>query len=310
MTIGVVLPAGDTTGAKNIVDELVRQTREAADAGLSSVWFTQQFDHDAIGVAAVAGREVPEVTVGTAVVPLYPRHPLLLAAQAQTAQAATGGRFTLGVGLGVRDLLEPAYGEEYRPPIQHLRESLTVLRQALAGERVDFEGDTVGAHPPLPTTVAGGGEVPLLVAAMGPQALRVTGELADGTLPFLAGPRTLADRIVPTVTRAAEAAGRPAPRIVAAVPAVVTGDVDVVREIAAVHLGYYGTIPSYRKVLADEGVSHAAELALIGDEATVAAGIRRYLDAGATEVLLIQAGMRSSAERLRTWQLAGELDRR
>lgn len=308
MTVGVALPAGESPAVGNAVDELLAQAREFAEFGGRSVWFSQLFDHDAVTLAAVVGRAVPSLRVGTHVVPLYPRHPLHLASQAQTAQAATGGRFTLGVGTGVRGLLEPAYGTPYPPPIRHLRESLTVLRRVLDGERApQFVGAGVTARPPLPTAVAGGSGVPLLVAAMGPQALRVAGELADGTLPFLAGPRTLADRIVPALRRAAEAAGRPAPRIVAAVPAVVTDDPDVVRGIAAVRLGAYAGIPSYREVVAAEGATHPVELALVGDESTVEAGVRRYLEAGATEVVLTQTGMRTEAERRRTWRLAGAL---
>jgi F420-dependent oxidoreductase-like protein len=301
MTIGAVLPAGDAGQAKNIVDELIAQTREAATAGLSSVWFTQLFDHDAISLAALAGREVPGIEVGTAVVPLYSRHPLVIASLAQTAQAATGGRFTLGVGLGVRGLLEPAYGLDYPPPIRLLRESLEVLNQALDGEQVSFAGSSVRARPPLPTTVAGGDGVQLLVAAMAPQTLRATAEFADGTIPFLAGPKAIERHIVPAFDGSFE------PRIVAAVPAVVTDDVDAVRAIAAATLGYYGDIPSYRRILDAEGVDHPADLALIGSETEVAAGIRRYFDAGATDVVLIQSGMRSTADRLRTWRLAGSL---
>ena len=308
--VAVALPAGDTAGAGNIADELIRQVREAAAAGVTSVWFHQRFDIDAITLAALAGREVPGVEVGTAVVPLYPRHPLALAAAAQTAQAATNGRFTLGVGLGVQALLEPAYGQKYPPPIQHLRECLTVLRQCFDGGPVGFEGRTVSAHPPLPTTVPGSGGISLVVAAMGPQALRAAGELADGTVPFLAGPRALAGHIVPTVLEAAGAAGRPAPRIIAAVPAVVTSDVGPVRQIAALQLGFYSGLASYQRILAAAGVADPSELALIGDEETVAAGIDSYFDAGATEVIIVQAGMRSGRERLRTWQLAGQLSKR
>lgn len=307
MTIGVALPAGDTGGAANVVDELIGQTRQAHAAGVKSIWFSQLFDHDAITLAALAGRAVPGVEVGTSVVPLYPRHPLLLASLAQTAQAATGGRFALGVGLGVQPLLEPAYGVPYPAPIRHLRESLTVLRQALDGGRVHFEGRTVTARPPLPTAVAGGDDVALLVAAMGPLALRAAGELADGTITYLAGPRSLERTIVPTLGKAAADAGCPEPMVIAMVPAVVTDDADIVRQVSAVHLAAYATIPSYQRVLASEGVSHPAELALIGDEKTVEAGIRRYFDAGATEVVLIHSGTRSSRERLRTWALAGGL---
>ncbi|WP_410637460.1 TIGR03564 family F420-dependent LLM class oxidoreductase [Amycolatopsis sp. lyj-346] len=294
MTIGVALPSGDTDSAPNLVEELITQTRQAAEAGLKSVWFSQlPHGQDAIAIAALAGREVPGIEVGTSVVPTYPRHPLLVASAAQTAQAATGGRFTLGIGLGAKSFLGPLYGLDYPPPIRHLREYLTVLRQAFAGEAVDFDGETVLAHSIGPSTVAGGGDVPVVVAAMGPQALAVTGELADGTLPYLAGPRALSERIVPAFP-----AGK---RIIAAVPAVVTDDPDAVRALAVEQMAFYGQIPSYRKILDAEGVDHPAELALIGDEKTVARGIQRYYDAGATDVVLTQAGIRSAEERLRTW---------
>ncbi|HEY3470404.1 MAG TPA: TIGR03564 family F420-dependent LLM class oxidoreductase [Amycolatopsis sp.] len=298
MTIGVSLPAGDTATTPNLVDELIAQTREAAEAGLKSVWFSQlPLSQDAITVAALAGREVPGIEVGTSVVPTYPRHPFLVASAAQTARAATGGRFTLGIGLGSKGFLGPVYGVDYPPPIRHLREYLTVLKQVFAGEAVDFEGETVTAKAPGPSTV--GGDVPVVVAAMGPQALRVTGELADGTLPYLAGPRALSEQIVPALP-----GGK---RIIAAVPAVVTGEPDEVRAKAVGQMAFYGQIPSYRKILDVEGVEHAADLALIGDEKTVLEGLRRYYDAGATDVVVTQAGIRSAEERRRTWEVVSSL---
>jgi alkanesulfonate monooxygenase SsuD/methylene tetrahydromethanopterin reductase-like flavin-dependent oxidoreductase (luciferase family) len=167
-----------------------------------------------------------------------------------------------------------------------------VLKQVFAGEAVDFEGETVTAKAPGPSTV--GGDVPVIVAAMGPQALKVTAELADGTLPFLAGPRALSELIVPTM------AGK---RIIAAVPAVVTDEPDEVRKKAVEQMSFYGQIPSYRRILDAEGVGHAADLAIIGDEKTVLDGLQRYYDAGATDVLVSQTGIRSSEERRRTWEV-------
>ncbi|MGW4000071.1 TIGR03564 family F420-dependent LLM class oxidoreductase [Amycolatopsis sp. NPDC004772] len=296
MTIGVTLPAGDTGSVPNLVDELITQTRQAADAGLKSVWFSQlPLSQDAVAIAALAGREVPGIEIGTSVVPTYPRHPFLVASAAQTAQAATGGRFTLGIGLGSKGFLGPVYGLEYPPPIRHLREYLTVLKRVFAGEAVEFEGETITARAPGPSTVSGGGDIPVIVAAMGPQALRVTGELADGTLPFLAGPRALSEEIVPALP-----AGK---RIIAAVPAVVTNEPDAVRALAVEQMGFYAQIPSYRRILDVEGVSHPADLAIIGDEQTVLAGLQRYHDAGATDVLVSQTGIRSAEERLRTWEV-------
>ncbi|KFZ83796.1 F420-dependent oxidoreductase [Amycolatopsis sp. MJM2582] len=311
MTIGVALPSGDTADAVNIVDELVTQTRQAADAGLTSVWFSQQMEHDAITVAALAGRAVPGITVGTSVVPIYPRHPLLITGLAQTAQAATGGRFVLGLGTGAKNWLEPAYGIEYPSPIKHLREYLTILRQVLGGGEVDFHGETVRAHAKgfaASLSVAGSSDLPVIVAAMGRQALRVTGELADGTIPFLAGPKALSGLIVPEITKAA--AGRPAPRIIAMAPVVVTDDPDAVRATVDRQYAFFRDIPSYRAVFDAQGVDSAGELVIAGDEETVAAEIQRYFDAGATEVVATQSGIRNTEERLRTWRVLGELVKR
>lgn len=144
---------------------------------------------------------------------------------------------------------------------------------------------------------------------MGPQALRATGELADGTLPYLAGPRSLASLIVPAITAAAAAAGRRAPRIAAGVPAAVTSDTERAKAHAFSTLGGYARNPSYQVVLDREGIKHPAELALIGDEETVAAGIRRYLDAGATDVRVSPAAFATDEDRLRTWRLVGQLAR-
>ena len=312
MRVGVSLSTfaaeADTT---NVVDRAVELGRQAEQWGVDALWFGQMASYDAVALASAVGREVPRITVGTSVVPIYPRHPQLLASAAKTAQAATGGRFQLGVGLGVKELLEPAYGLPFPPPVRHLREYLTALRPLLDGRDTGYQGDTVTSRPFGPTSVAGAGErIPVLVAAMGPQALRVTGELADGTLPFLAGPRTLERFIVPTITEAAARAGRPAPRIVAAVAAVVTHDVAGAKEAAAEQMAFYQRIPSYRRVLDQEGVNTAAELLVVGDESTVAKGLRRYLEAGVTEITLTQSSLAGEADRQRTWRLAGELARR
>lgn len=149
--------------------------------------------------------------------------------------------------------------------------------------------------------------MPLLVAAMGPQALCVSGELADGILPYLAGPRALSEHIVPTVTAAAEAAGRPAPRIVALVYGVVTDDADAVRAKAAEQLAFYEQFPSNARAIELSGGKRAADVAVIGDERIVADEVRRYRDAGATEVVFSGTDIAGDTDRRRTWDLLGRL---
>lgn len=295
-------------GMANIVDRTVELAHQAADSGVHTLWFGQGVDFDAIQLAAHVGRAEPGIHVGTSTVPMYPRHPLLVAAAAKTAQAATTGRFRLGVGLGARNLLEPEFGLPYPPQIRHWREYLAALRPLLDGDDSVFEGATLVSRPVTPTAVAGSvPAIPILAAAMGPRALTAAGELADGTATYLAGPRTLAERIAPGITDAAAAAGRPAPQIVAGVPAVVTEDVAAAHAYAAEVLGFYDNIPSYQKVVAAEGVSSAADLLLVGDEDTVAAGLRRYIDAGATEIMLSHTALFGDEARARTWALAQRL---
>jgi F420-dependent oxidoreductase-like protein len=302
MTTGVLLTPNRS--ADNVVDDTVEQAALAHRAGVQQVWLGQQLDLDAIALAGLIGAAVPGLAVGTSVVPINPRHPLIVAAAAQTAQSATHGRFSLGLGLGVAMLEQLAFGIPTDRAAQRLREHLTVLRAVRDTGTVDFHGAHVTAVDPhvMPVAVPSAPPYPLYVAAMGPLTLQVTGELADGTLPY-AGPRTLEEFVVPTIAKAAADAGRPAPRVFGIVSVAVTDDVDGVRAVAAETLAMYDQVPSYQRINAREGVDSVVDLALIGDAEHVAKGLARYTDAGATDLLLmpIQTG---HDERRRVGELA------
>ena len=125
-------------------------------------------------------------------------------------------------------------------------------------------------------------------------------------MPFLAGPRTIAEFIEPAIAGAAADAGRPRPRIIAAVPVLITSDVDAGRAVAARALGFYAAIPSYQKVIAREGLDHVADLAAIGTADAVRRHLKRYLDAGATDVVLNCIETESvDAEQL--WEVAASI---
>ncbi len=276
-------------GAVNLVDDALEKACAAYHAGVRQLWLGQQFDYDAITLAALIGAAVPGVAVGTSVVPINPRHPLIVAAAAQTAQAATHGNFSLGLGLGVPFAEQLAFGLSASNTVQRLREYLTVLRAIRDDRTVDFHGSQITAVDPslLPVALAGATPFPLYVAAMGPRALQVTGELADGTLPANAGPHTIEGFIAPMIARAAADAGRPRPRIIAMVSVAVTDDVDAARAAAADSLALYDSIPSYQKAFAREGVSSAVELAVIGTAETVTRRLKTVIDAGATDLALL-----------------------
>lgn len=302
MAIGIMLRV--RSDAANAVDDLIDQARTLFDSGVRQVWLSQQFQHDAIASAAVIGAAVPGLGVGTAAVPMNPRHPLVVASLAQTAQAAGHGNFTLGLGLGSHGPERTAFGVDWPHPAARLREYLQILRSILDTGTVDFHGEVFTASPDMPVTVAGGTPLPVLVAAMGPKALEVTGELADGTLPNLAGPRTIEEFIRPAIEAAAARAGRPSPRIIAQVPVVPAADTAAGRDIAAQALAFYQTIPSYARVIAREGVASVADLAAVGSPEAIARHLSRYRDAGATDLILNPIDPSSTAD---VWQIAATL---
>src|SRR5947207_13453110 len=135
MTLGIALRASDSG---NYVDQIVAQARTVAELGIGSVWFGQRMCYDSASLAAIVGREVPGLHVGTSAIPIEGRHPLLVSSQAQTAQAATHGRYHLGIALGTKLLTEAGFGLPFERPITRLREFLTALRQLTETGSADF----------------------------------------------------------------------------------------------------------------------------------------------------------------------------
>lgn len=303
MRIG--LQSGVSGSGENAIEELVDQARTLAGAGLHSMWLPQLMDLDALTCLAIVGREVPEIELGTAVIPIYTRHALALAGAALTVQAATGNRLTLGIGLSHQIVIENVFGYSFDRPALHMREYLSVLVPLLREGKVAFEGETTKAATLQPLRVAGAEPCPVLVAALGPAMLKLTGEMADGTVTWMVGQKTLEGHIVPSITRAAGGAGRPSPRVVVGLPVCVTNDPDAAREKAAKTFVIYGQLPSYRAMLDREGAEGPADVAIVGDEDAVAAQVRALFDAGATEFAAALFG--SSDDRRRSVALLSSL---
>lgn len=276
MRIGLGL---DTSGT---VDDVVARAVDLAATGVGTLWLNQIFGWDALTALAVVGRAVPDVGLGTAVVPVQPRHPVVMASQALTAQSAVGGRLTLGIGLSHQLVIENVFGIRWERQVDLMEEYLEVLVPLLAGDQVTFQGELVRASTFGPLEAAGAEPPPVLVAALGPRMLDVAGRLAAGTVTWMVGPRTVADHVAPTIARAASAAGRPEPRVEVHLPVCVTADVDAARRRAAHVFGMYGTLPSYRAMLDREGAAGPEDVAVIGDEAAVEAALARVGEAGAT----------------------------
>lgn len=281
-TVGIELDGPQTAA------EITAEVHRAAELGLAGAWWAQLFSWDALTSLAVAGTQVPGIPLGTAVVTTYPRHPLVLAAQALSVQAAVGNRLTLGVGPSHRQLVESIYGYDFDHPARHTREYLEALVPLLRGEAVEHRGEV--HHVVGQVTVAGAEPPTVLLAALGPMMLQIAGELVDGTVTTWTGTRTVGDHIVPRVTTAAQRAGRPTPQVVVSLPVAVTNDPRSARAWIAERFGIAADMPSYRAMLDIEGATGVDEVVIAGNETTVQQQLHSFADAGATELIAVPFG--------------------
>ena len=286
---------GHTAG--RTLDDIVADARAAEQDGFSTYALSQTFGFDTMGVLAIVAREVPRIDLATGVVPTYGRHPLTMAQQALTVQAASGGRFTLGIGLSHQVVIEGMFGLSFDKPLRHMREYLAALMPLLADGKAEVDGETISTHAAI--DIPDRTQPSVIVAALGPKMLELAGRVTDGTVTWMTGPATLASHVVPIITAAAERAGRPAPRVVASLPICVTNDADTVRERAAKDFQVYGFLPSYRAMLDREGAAGPADVAMVGDEATVTKELGRLADAGTTEFVASIIGNRDERTETR-----------
>jgi F420-dependent oxidoreductase-like protein len=292
--IGTML---DEPAGPEALGRLADALRQAADDGFSSAWMSNIFGLDALTALAAAGSQVPGIELGTAVVPTYPRHPAALAQQALTTATAVGGRLTLGIGLSHKIVIEDMFGYSFDRPARHMREYLSVLLPLLDGQTASFDGETVRAHVTLSTPRPG--RVPVLLAALAPQMLRLAGQRTDGTVLWMTGPATVRDHIVPAITKAAAEAGRPAPRVVCMLPVCVTDDPEAARARANRIFAIYGQLPSYRAMLDREGAAEPGDVVVTGDEASVAAQLDALAQAGVTDLVAAEYSRGDDQQRTR-----------
>jgi 5,10-methylenetetrahydromethanopterin reductase len=272
---------GEVIGAPMTPQEVVDDVVHAEADGFPAAWCAH-FSRgvDALDVLAVSGARTSRIDLGVGIVPTYPRHPLALAQQAATTQAFCSGRLTLGVGVSHRPVIEDLHGIRYARPAAHMRDYLSVLVPLLRDGSVRYRGDFYQVDGGF--VVPGTSPVSVLVGALSPLMVQVAGELADGVVTWLAGPRSLGEHIVPRLHAAA--AGRPSPRIVAALPVALSADPGAARRAADGVFARYAGLENYQRLLEREGVSSPGALAVTGAEAEIEKQLERLADLGVTEV--------------------------
>lgn len=266
------------------IDEVRTVARYADAAGFDSLWISHANAVDPVVALASVADDMPHLSeVGTSVVPIYGRHPIGVAQLARTTQSALGGRFTLGIGAASKGAVQSSMGLSWDKPLAYTREFIDGLQPLLAGERADTEGAQIATHAELNIRAP---DTPILLAALGPKMLELAGRRVQGTSLGQCGPRTIGTYIGPTLRAAADAAGRPAPRIMALIRICVTDDHTGAYELARTTAQLYRAVPSYERVQDMEGLNDPAELHLIGTWERILEGLAAYAEAGTTDFRL------------------------
>jgi F420-dependent oxidoreductase-like protein len=297
-------------GAGSTVDRIVEQAVEAEAAGFTSLWYPSAIAGDPMVAMAFAGRATTSIELGTAVLQTYSCHPVLMAKRAASVAAGMDRPgFTLGLGPSHEPVIA-GLGLSYDHPGRHTEEYVRIVVAALRGDDASYDGDefhvtapAVGNPPDLP--------VPVLIGALAPRMLRVAGEIADGTILWMANAAAVESHVVPRLAAAADAAGRPAPRVVAGLPVAVHDDVGEAREAAAQQFRVYGSLPNYQRILAVGGLTGPADAAIVGPEDSVRSQLQRLFDVGVTDVwaAAYAVGADRAGSRARTYALLADLAR-
>ena len=307
MRIGLQVSA-DRGRYASKVEKLRADARWADEAGLDSIWTPQIPDEfDVMTAATLLGAATSRIEIGTSVVPIQPRHPVVLAQQALSAQAVCEGRFTLGIGVSHHWIIEDMLGLPYERQATAMRCYLDVLDQALRGPGlVEVDNELFSIRQPFDITDVT--PTPVMVAALGPVMLGLAGARADGTVLWLADERTIASHVVPTIEKAAQEAGRPAPRVMAGVPVCLCGDdeVDAAIERTNRTLSEVVASPNYMRLMEHGDAKTIGDVLICGSEATMEKRMRGFAAAGVTDlnarVVALGEGrdqIKASAERTR-----------
>ena len=219
-------------------------------------------------------QEVTRISLGTAVTPTYPRHPTAMAQQALTTAAFSSNRFTLGIGLSHKKIIEDFLGFSFNNPVDHMREYLGILMPLARGEQVSFSGSEYNVRN-FRLNIPGVKPMPVVLGALGSKMLEIAGELTDGTNTWMVGPKTMRDHIVPGLKNQKS-------RVIGGVPIVLTNKVEEAKEQISKILKGYGKVPIKSNVRHGKRC-RPADVASVGNEITLREEIFKYKEAGVTE---------------------------
>lgn len=294
---------------------MLKTIAEAEAVGVENIWLTTGAGPDALTVFAAAAVTTRSVRMGTAIVPTYPRHPLVVAQQSADIAQLAPGRFLLGLGPSHATVMEGRYGIPYKKPISHLREYVAVVKSLLSGAQTDFEGEHFNVHAKL----SYGADVPVIISALRAGSFETAGEICDGAVSWLCPAPYLRDVAVPAMTRGAANAGKTKPKLIAHAFLALTTDPAEVQQGVSEFLPHYPRMTNYQEMFAAAGYPEAREakwsarmieaVVLHGDEAQCRDKLDAFARAsGCDEIILsimfVGADRNASMQRALRWVAA------
>ncbi len=292
--IGVPITKNMASDTRSTIDYI----RHIEDLSIQAVWMTTGPGHagpsinmDALTVLAAAALRTDRILLGTSIVPILPRHPIVVAQQTQVIHELSGGRFRLGVGTGHKQTMNTAIGDPFQSPLEHLREYLRILKALFKDGKVDFEGRFYQAHVGTPSPI----DVPVMASALGPRSFQLCGAESDGAISWLCSWKYLRDVALPRMEKGAEEAGRPVPPLLAHVPVLADASINQVRQAMREHVATNPRNAEFANMFRAAGFPEVDEgkwsdamidaVAIYGDEDRVIDGLRRLVSIGTSEIV-------------------------
>ncbi|MFN0315761.1 MAG: LLM class flavin-dependent oxidoreductase [Burkholderiales bacterium] len=234
---------------------MLQTLREAEAANVPTVWLTTGSGPDGLTVFAAAAATTQRVRMGTAIVPTFPRHPLVVAQQTADIAQMAPGRFVLGLGPSHAAVMQGRYGIPYAKPLGHLREFVAVVKALLTGEQTDYEGQHFKVHAKLNYSA----QVPVMISALRAKSFELAGEIAEGAISWLCPAPYLRDAAMPALKHGAENAGRKRPSLVAHAFLALTTDAAEVQQGVSEFLPHYPRLTAYQEMFAAAGYPEARQ---------------------------------------------------
>ncbi len=325
VSIGI---GGAASGRKRDFDEQVDYVVEAEKLGVDTVWTAEAWGQDAISPLAYLGAKTHRIRLGTGIMQISARAPVMTAMTALTMAAITNDRFILGLGASGPQVVEGLHGRPFKAPLTRMKETIEIIKLAFAGEKIEYHGQyhelplPGGQGKALRLSQPGNSKIPIYLATLGPSTLEYTGAVADGWLGTSFTPEH-ADAHLDHLRRGAKSAGRNFSDIDIQVGGTVAfgDDIDALvaplKPAMAFTLGAMGSAKTnfyndaYKRggweeagrevqrlwvsgkreeAIAKVPAQMVIEANLLGDEATVRGRMRAFRDSGVTTLRVAPAG--------------------